>query len=86
MGDRREGDRRRQVDPTTCEKEYSDEEREFMIAIEEYKRRFNRPFPTWTEVLEVIRALGYAKLDADDLSDEQPEPEAVSVEPVAEPT
>ena len=30
--------RRRQVDPTTCEKDYSDEEIIFMKAIDQYKR------------------------------------------------
>ncbi|HMP01425.1 MAG TPA: hypothetical protein PKD86_08765 [Gemmatales bacterium] len=61
--DRRQGERRRQVDPTTCEKEYSVEEIEFMRAMELYKRVCNRPFPTWTEVLEVVRALGYRKTE-----------------------
>jgi hypothetical protein len=27
-----------------------------------YKRANRRPFPTWSEVLEVIRALGYRKI------------------------
>jgi hypothetical protein len=53
------GERRRQVDPTTCEKEYSDEEIDFMKAMDLYKRANRRPFPTWSEVLEVIRSLGY---------------------------
>jgi hypothetical protein len=60
--DRRQGERRRQVDPTTCEKEYSADEIEFMRAMELYKRVCHRPFPTWTEVLEVIKALGYRKV------------------------
>ncbi len=30
-------------------------------AMEDYKRRHNRPFPTWSEVLEVFRSLGYEK-------------------------
>ena len=38
-----------------------DEVREFQLAMEEYKQRSGRLFPTWSEVLEVIRALGYAK-------------------------
>jgi hypothetical protein len=40
---------------------YSPEEREFMQAIEAYKRGNNRPFPTWSEVLAVALALGYRK-------------------------
>jgi hypothetical protein len=62
--DRREGERRRQVDPTTCEKEYSDEEILFMKAMDLYKRANRRPFPTWSEVLEVLHALGYRKVEA----------------------
>src|SRR5216684_6942751 len=56
------GERRRQVDPTTCEREYNDEEIAFMKAMDQYKRDNRRPFPTWSEVLEVLRALGYRKV------------------------
>ena len=40
----------------------SDEQFEFLLTIDEYKRKNSRPFPTWTEVLEVIKALGYRKV------------------------
>jgi hypothetical protein len=53
--------RRRLVDPTTCERDYTADEMEFLRAVEEYKRRSGRMFPTWSEVLEVVRGLGYAK-------------------------
>jgi hypothetical protein len=53
--------RRRQIDPTTCERDYSVEEVEFMSALDDYKRRSGRMFPTCSEVLEVIRGLGYEK-------------------------
>ena len=59
---RLQGERRRQVDPTTCEKEYNDEEIAFMKAMDQYKRDNRRPFPTWSEVLEVLVALGYRKV------------------------
>src|SRR5437879_5062082 len=60
--DRRDqGERRRQIDPTTCERDYNNEEIEFMKAMDQYKRENRRPFPTWSEVLEVLRALGYRK-------------------------
>jgi hypothetical protein len=59
-----EGERRRQVDPTTCEKDYSEEEIIFMKAMDQYKRANRRPFPTWSEVLEVLRSLGYRKVEA----------------------
>ncbi len=39
----------------------SDEQFEFLMAIEEYKHLNAKPFPTWTEVLDVIKALGYTK-------------------------
>ena len=50
------------MDPTTCEKDYSDEEIIFMKAMDQYKRDNRRPFPTWSEVLEVLMALGYRKV------------------------
>lgn len=58
---RRKVERRRQIDPTTCERDYSLDEVEFMKAMDDYKRRSGRPFPTWSEVLEVVRSLGYLK-------------------------
>lgn len=60
--DRRKIERRRMIDPTTCERDYSDQEVEFMRAMDDYKRRSGRQFPTWSEVLEVIRDLGYRKV------------------------
>ncbi len=54
-------ERRRQIDPTTCERDYTDDEIEFMRAMDDYKRRAGRQFPTWSEVLEVVRGLGYKR-------------------------
>jgi len=53
--------RRRQIDPTTCERDYTGEEIEFMNALDEYKRTSGRMFPTCSEILEVLKKLGYAK-------------------------
>lgn len=53
--------RRRFVDPTTCDRDYSGAEMEFMQAMHDYKHSSGRMFPTWSEVLEVIKALGYEK-------------------------
>ncbi len=53
--------RRRQIDPTTCERDYKCEEIEFMSAMDNYKRNSGRMFPTCSEVLEVIKSLGYEK-------------------------
>ena len=55
-------ERRRQIDPTTCERDYGDAEVEFMGAMDIYKRRSGRQFPTWSEVLEVLHSLGYRKV------------------------
>lgn len=60
--------RRRQIDPTTCERDYTDGEVEFMSALDDYKRTSGRMFPTCSEVLEVVRSLGYVKLSAAELA------------------
>jgi len=61
--DRRRGPGKRRSDDRRSAEEgqMSDEQFEFLMAINEYKRANARPFPTWTEVLEVIKALGYRK-------------------------
>jgi hypothetical protein len=59
---RQKVERRRQIDPTTCERDYTDAEIEFMTAMDRYRRENGRPFPTWSEVLEVVRSLGYQKI------------------------
>jgi hypothetical protein len=60
---RRKQQRRRQIDPTTCERDYNGEEILFMQALDAYKRSSGRMFPTCSEVLEVVRSLGYVKLN-----------------------
>jgi len=70
VAERRQGERRikvprrRQIDPTTCERDYSNDEIEFMQALDAYKRANGRMFPTCSEILEVIRALGYVRVTA----------------------
>jgi hypothetical protein len=63
MQRREKVNRRRQIDPTTCEREYTDVEIEFMHALDRYKRSSGRMFHTCSEILEVIRGLGYVKID-----------------------
>lgn len=58
---RQKVERRRQIDPTTCERDYTQPEIEFMTAMDKYRRESGRPFPTWSEVLEVLLSLGYEK-------------------------
>jgi hypothetical protein len=43
------------------EGEMTAEQFEFVMAVEEYKRANHKTFPTWTEVLDVIKLLGYHK-------------------------
>lgn len=54
-------DRRRRVDPTTFEKQYSAAEIEFMNAIQRYKVQTGKAFPSYREVLHVALALGYQR-------------------------
>jgi hypothetical protein len=37
---------------------------EFMTAMDDYKRRHGRPFPNWSEVLQVVKSLGYCRKSA----------------------
>ncbi len=59
---RRSSGRRRFVDPTTCDRDYSEAEMEFMQAMQDYKEKSARMFPTWSEVLEVFQGSGYEKV------------------------
>ena len=34
---------------------------ELITAVDEYKRKFQRPFPSWSEILDIVKGLGYAK-------------------------
>lgn len=65
---RKKVQRRRQIDPTTCERDYSVQEVEFMNAMDQYKRKSGRMFPTCSEVLEVIRGLGYVQRSPSELA------------------
>jgi hypothetical protein len=60
---RQSSGRRRLIDPTTCERDYSPAELEFMKAIQAYKLASGRSFPSWGEVLTVLHGLGYRKAD-----------------------
>jgi hypothetical protein len=69
---RKKVNRRRQIDPTTCERDYSDDELQFMNALDDYKRTSGRMFPTCSEVLEVVRSLGYVRLSPSELAARTP--------------
>lgn len=34
---------------------------EFIQAIDDYKRLHGRPFPNWSEVLDIVKQLGYER-------------------------
>jgi hypothetical protein len=53
--------RERCADPATCERSFAEAELELMQAMQDYKQRSGRKFPTWSEVLEVVQGLGYQK-------------------------
>jgi len=44
------------------EGEMTDEQFDFLLTIDRYKRDNKKPFPTWTEVLDIIKAMGYRKV------------------------
>ena len=56
------GIRRSEERKSAEEGEMNDEQFAFLMAIDKYKRQNNKPFPSWTEVLEVVKALGYRKV------------------------
>jgi hypothetical protein len=87
--ERRRGPGRRRSDDRKAaeEGEMTAEQFEFCMAIETYKKANKKMFPTWTEVLEVMRHLGYRKVVARDIRLENcPEPELHQITPVAPPT
>jgi hypothetical protein len=55
-------ERRRRIDPTTFEKEYTVDEIEFMNAMQRFKERTGSSFPTHGEVLKVAAGLGYRRV------------------------
>ncbi len=61
--DRRRGPGRRRSDFTKAaeEGEMTREQFLFLMAIDEFKKANAMTFPSWTDVLEVIRLLGYRK-------------------------
>jgi hypothetical protein len=75
--ERRRGPGRRRSDDRKAaeEGEMTNEQFEFCMAIETYKKANKKMYPTWTEVLEVIRHLGYRKVQSRNIKLECPEPE-----------
>ena len=61
--ERRRGPGRRRTDFTKAaeEGEMSEEQFQFLLAIDTFKKTNSKTFPTWTDVLEIARLLGYRK-------------------------
>ena|GEM_PF-3301105 len=53
--------KRKHMNPATGDQMYSADEIEFMNALSEFKRASGRNFPTCSEILNVLRRLGYEK-------------------------
>jgi len=68
--ERRRGPGRRRTDflRSADEGEMSQEQFMFVMAIDTFKRVNGLTFPTWTDVLEVIRKLGYRKTMTSELN------------------
>jgi len=62
--DRRRGPGRRRTDERRSaeEGEMNNEQFDFLMAINEYKKVNKTPFPSFTEILEIAKALGYRKV------------------------
>jgi hypothetical protein len=48
-------------DPAGAEVEYTDEEREFLAAVDRWKGETGTRFPTLTQLLALFKSLGYRK-------------------------
>ena len=67
--DRRRGVGRRRTDflRSAEEGEMTQEQFMFLMAINAFKEANKRTFPTWTDVLEVVRKLGYRKTNPSEI-------------------
>ena len=51
---------------------------EFIKAVDSYRRRFDKAFPNWSEVLDILKSLGYSKVDS---QAQEPQPVVEPLEP-----
>ena len=63
-------ERRKRIDPTTFEKQYTADEMEFMNAMQRFKVQSGKAFPSHGEVLRVALSLGYRRVDWEDSPEE----------------
>ena len=59
--ERRAPEERRKVERRINEYVLKPEVLEFINAVNEFKTRNQKPFPTWTEIFEIFTELGYRK-------------------------
>lgn len=73
--ERRRGPGRRRTDFTRAaeEGEMTGEQFLFLMAIDVFKRVNNKTFPSWSDVLEIVRRLGYRKVQASEINVPQAE-------------
>ena len=62
---RRKPDDESEKGPTLRPDEMSPDVVEFITAMDHYKRVHQRPFPNWSEVLEVVKRLGYVRANVE---------------------
>ncbi len=62
---KRDGVPRGQFHPTTADVYYTDAEIEFLLSVDDYKRRSGRQFPTLADLLRILVGLGYSKPPVD---------------------
>jgi hypothetical protein len=74
--ERRRGPGRRRSDERRVaeEGEMNEAQFEFVMAVETYKKVNKRLYPTWTEILEICRQLGYRKVVHRTITLDMPEP------------
>ncbi len=80
---RQKKDRRRRIDPTTFEKQYTDDEMEFMNAMQRFKELSGKTFPTYGDVIKVAVSLGYRRV-VDEPDPEQGGEPSASIPPTVQ--
>lgn len=83
------GRRRPEFNRAAEEGEFTSEQFLFVMAINAFKNANQKTFPSWTEVLEVVRKLGYRKTQPSELNlpntEDWLEPDDAPAMPIAEP-
>jgi hypothetical protein len=79
--ERRRGPGRRRSDLRRAaeEGEITDDLFEFVMAMDEYKRVNKKPFPSWSEVYQVVLYLGYRKVAEKGTHIDKPAPDPAPI-------